>query len=751
MFVLRKLVWFTTGFVAACVLGVYIFHGAGLVFAAICSLVLGVLCLFLKKFGKQLAMILLGLVIGFGWLQLYESAYLQNARSYDGKTVDGVVEITDYSFDTNYGVGAEGRVELDGKTYRILLYISDVVGLAPAEQVQGTFHLGLTTAGGSGESTYRQGNGIILVGYAENGSRIHAPEKLPLRYYPAVLRKQIVSLLNRTFPLDTLAFARALLLGDTELLTYEEDTAFKLSGIRHVVAVSGLHVSILFSLVYTAVGKRRYLSALLGLPVLLLFCAVAGFSPSVVRACTMQALMILAMLFRRDYDPPTALCAALLVILGINPLVIQSVSLQLSAGCMIGIFLFSKPVHDWLLKGRRKEMAKGKNLVAKLIRWSAGSASVSLSAMVVTTPLCAWYFGTISLAGILTNILTLWMISGIFYGIMLACVLGCLWLPAGAFVGMVVSWPIRLVQLIALLMSKLPLAAVYTCSDYIVAWLIFCYVLIGILLLQRKKKPMLMASCVILSLLLSVGLSHLEPVMGGYIVSVIDVGQGQSILLRGRESNYLVDCGSDQPRMAADRTAQLLLSQGISSLDGIIVTHYDGDHVSGVEMLMHSIDVKTLYLPDAPDTQGYKRSLMAAFDSKICWVKERTVVESSDSHLRIYPAEAGKEGNESSLCVLFQRDNCDILITGDRSIGAEAALLAQARIPELELLVAGHHGSSGSTGFELLQKTRPKTVAISVGADNPYGHPSQKTMDRLTLFGCRVRRTDMEGTIHFRR
>ena len=110
----------------------------------------------------------------------------------------------------------------------------------------------------------------------------------------------------------------------------------------------------------------------------------------------------------------------------------------------------------------------------------------------------------------------------------------------------------------------------------------------------------------------------------------------------------------------------------------------------------------------------------------------------------------GKE-NEISMCILFQAEDCDILITGDRGVGGEQALLESYDLPELELLIAGHHGAGDASGFELLSKTKPKTVAISVGEGNPYGHPTKQVLDRLAQFGCRVLRTDQQGTIIFRR
>ena len=749
---MRKLMWFTVGFATACGTGAYILRGIGYIYLAIFGLLAGIAMLFIKKKAwKILGVILLGFGFGFGWLQGYEMLYLQSARSYDAQTVDAAVEVSDYSYDTYYGVGVDGKILLDGKTFSIRLYVNGVESLSPGDVVEGTVTLKLTADGGLAESTYHQSDGILLLGYVQDGARIKTAQQVPVRYYPVVLRKSILTLMDSLFPADTLAFAQALLLGDTENLTYEMDSVFKTSGIRHVIAVSGLHVAILFSLVYTLAGKRRFLTALLGLPVLFLFAAVAGFSPSVVRACIMQALMILALLFNREYDPPTALATAVLVILLNNPSAICSVSLQLSAGCMIGIFLFCSKIRAFLLKGKLGSVAGEKGLRGWAVRWSATCIAVTLSTMLFTTPLCAYYFGIVSLIGIVTNVLTLWMISGIFYGLILSCLLGFAWLPAGCSVAQCISWPIRLVQFIANGLGNLPIAAVYTCSDYVVIWLVVSYVLIGLFFISKNKKPVLAVLGIVLSLAACIGMSWIEPVVGNYLVTVIDVGQGQSVLLRCGGANFLVDCGGTNAQKAADQTAQLLLSQGITSLDGIIVTHYDSDHVGAVELLARRIYTGTLYLPEVTDTTGYKEILSNGFEDRIHWVQNDTLLRCLDSKIHIYIADEGKTGNEGSLCVLFQRQNCDILITGDRGAGAEAALLEKTALPDLELLVAGHHGASNSTGFALLYATRPDVVAISVSAENTYGHPAPDVLERLRLFGCEVRRTDLDGTINFRR
>ena len=104
-----------------------------------------------------------------------------------------------------------------------------------------------------------------------------------------------------------------------------------------------------------------------------------------------------------------------------------------------------------------------------------------------------------------------------------------------------------------------------------------------------------------------------------------------------------------------------------------------------------------------------------------------------------------------SLCVLFDTEKCDILVTGDRNAFGERSLLRHADIPNVDVLIAGHHGSKYSSCQELLEATRPQIVCISVGADNPYGHPAQEVLDRFSGFGCTVYRTDQQGTITIRR
>ena len=744
---MRRLVWFTIGFCFACIFGIYFLYAdALLLVAAACGGVITICLVLPKKLLHQVvACVATGCMIGAFWLWCYDAYYLSFARACDTQTRSVQVVITQYAQETQIGSSTTGEIKINGKKFTAKLYLDNADILEPGDVVEGNFMLAFCGAGGSKSAASYAAKGIFLIAYQKG--EISITQDAENIGFVQKLQMSIKQTIDKVFPDDTRAFARALLLGDSSLLPYETDTAFKVSGIRHVIAVSGLHVSILFSLVYMLMGKRRVLTALVGIPVLVIFAAIAGFTPSINRACIMQSLMILAMLFNRQYDPPTSLAFAVLVMLFVNPMTLTSVGFQLSVGCILGIFLFSRKISNYLHDEKRFGPAKGKSLRAKVTRWIIASISVTISAMIVTTPLCAVYFRMVSIAGIVTNILTLWIISFIFYGIIAACLASFVFAPLASIIAWLVSIAIRFVIWVAKCISSFPYAAVYTCSTYVVIWLVVAYILLSVFLLQKKKHPVALCSCIAATLCLALLLSWVEPRIGSYRMSVMDVGQGQCVLLQSKGKNYLVDCGGDNVAATADIAAEQLLSQGVFRLDGLVLTHYDIDHAASAMLLLSRIDVETIYLPDVEPKNTIRNKIVAAYPEKVCFVRENLDVAFSGSSITIIPAQAGIEDNDCSLCVLFQTGKCDILITGDRSTKGEHSLLASCELPDIEILVAGHHGSKTSTSLELLTATKPELAIISVGNGNRYNLPADEVVRRLQTFGCRILRTDTEGTI----
>lgn len=748
---MRKLVWFALGFGAAAAFAAFLFSGVLLLwlggFLLIGAVVL--LCVLHTNLGRALGIVLCGAAMGLLWFQGFDMLYLTAAREMDQQTAAVSVRCTDYSFDTGYGSAVDGQITISNKAYKVRVYLNDDADILPGAILHGTFLFRYTSPGGSREPTYHRGQGIFLMAYQRDEITVVDPAEASVRYFAAYLRQKLLSAIDQVFPADVAPFARALLLGDTTQLDYETQTHLMLSGIRHVAAVSGLHVSILFSLVYFISGRKRYLSAIIGIPYLLLFAALAGFSASVVRACIMQALMLVALALNKEYDPPSALGFAVIVILLTNPQSITSVGFQLSVASVSGIFLFSQRIHGYLTDSKRPWQGKNKSLRAKLVRFVSGSVSISLSAQVLTVPLTALYFGAVSLIGVLTNLLCLWAVTLLFYGILLACLMRFLYLPLGGIVADLIAWVARYILGVSSLLSKIPCSAVYTESIYIVLWLVFCYALLFVFVLTKNKRPVFLTACAVLGLCVALLASWAEPLLDHYRMTVLDVGQGQCILLQSKGKTYMVDCGGDSDDSAADKAVAMLNSQGIYHLDGLILTHNDRDHVGAVPNLLHRIPAGVVIVPTGQDENWYSQ-LRTVHNGDLFFADNNLQIQWSDVSIRIFVSQNADSKNESSLCVLFQHEKCDILITGDRSKSGELDLLQQNDIPDVEVLVAGHHGAKNATGELLLGTVKPEAAVISVSAYNNFGHPAAEVLRRLAAYGCVVYRTDLHGTVIIR-
>ena len=745
---MRKLLWFTVGFAAGCGLCASLFWQHSLVPAFVYALISSSICLALKSKNDLFripALLFSGLTLSLCWFALFRGFYLSPVQHLDGQTIRLRVTATDYSEKTDYGFSLEGIAVLEGKPYKIRVFQKDDQPFAPGEVLESDFRIRLTTPEGQKDSSYYQGNGVFLLATQKGETVRWLSDKSGFWFFPAKAARTARERIEVFFQEDTAPFAKALLLGDTSDLTYRVDTALKISGIRHLVAVSGLHVSILFGLVFLIFRTRRWLTFLISVPVLLFFAAVTGFSPSVTRACLMCGLMAFGRAVNDEYDSLTSLSFASLTMLILNPFVLFSVSFQLSVTSVMGILLFSSPIYHRLTASFPKEKMRG---IGGVIRnWFAGSVSVSVSAQLFSIPLSAYYFGTISLVGVLANLLTIWLVGPLFCGIAAVSVLGgalpllCRWL------GWLLGWPIRFVLLVAQGLAEIPFAAVYTESIFIVLWLVFSYLLFALFMLSGRKRGRYYFAASAAALMISILLSVLLPKQDTLRLHVLDVGEGQSILLQAGKQNYLIDCGGNSDTKTADKVAQTLLSQGVFRLDGVVLTHYDQDHTNGLENLLTRIQVSDFYFP----SQEENKLLCRMTDHSITLIDHDTEIPFGTGRLILLEPGNGKSDNENSMCVLFESEECVILITGDRSRTGERDLIEKYDLPQADILIAGHHGSKTSTSRELLQAVRPEIVIISAGKNNIYGHPAREVLERLAEFNCTVYRTDQQGSVLVRR
>lgn len=746
---MRRLLWFTLGFGGICLICVYFLWGRTLWFpAAICACAWILLRCIGVKWEKacSLAALFLGCCAALLWFSFFKAAYLGPVLPLDGQKVSATVTVSEYSGKSQYGDRVSGWFLWEGKPYQISLSLKKDVSLAPGDKITSEFLVRLTVPEGERESLYQSGSGLFLLGTQKSDALIDSSAADAWFLIPEKAANRLRGIMDMCLPKDAASFAKALLLGDTDGLDYETDTALKLSGIRHVAAVSGLHVGLLYGIIQTLTFRKRWLTAAVGIPVLGFFAAMAGFSPSVSRACLMTGLAMMADALLKEYDSLSALSFGALVLLFLNPFSAASVSLQLSVASVTGILLLYPGMHGWYQKKTAKLPRKG--ILGSLIRWFGSSVGISLSAMALTTPLSALYFGTVSLIAVVTNLLTLWCVVFIFCGAAFLCCAGLLWLPAGFFLGKLLVWPIRYVLLIAKVLSRFPLAAVYTRSGWITGWLVLSYLLLVVFLI-RKKNPLFYTSVCAGGLAAAIFFSWWIPRQDEFRATVLDVGQGQCILLQSHGSSYLVDCGGGSGTAAADAAAEMLLSQGVHRLDGIVLTHLDQDHINGLSYLLTRVKTHSLlFAPDEEEELIYELPLQ---DTAVSYVDSTQAIPVGSGTLTLYPPAPECKENDYCICVLFAVENYDILITGDRTATGEWDLVRSAELPYVDILIAGHHGSKYSTSQFLLDAVRPETVVISAGKNNLYGHPAPELLERLKLYHCRILRTDLDGTVVFRR
>ena len=237
-------------------------------------------------------------------------------------------------------------------------------------------------------------------------------------------------------------------------------------------------------------------------------------------------------------------------------------------------------------------------------------------------------------------------------------------------------------------------------------------------------------------------------------VVAVDVGQGAATLLHADGMTVLVDCGSYySPRGSGAAVSDAMQLYGWDTLDYVVLTHYHEDHAGGLDGLFARVRVETLLLPRATQENAALHEevirLARQYRAEVRYVDHVTSKALGNSCITIFPQLTFGQVNEEGLTVLCTLGNFDVLITGDMSASTERLLLETYTLPDIEVLMVGHHGSKFSSAEEFLKNITPEVGIISVG-ENSYGHPAQETLERLSRNGCAIYRTDRQGNITIR-
>ena len=748
---MRRLCLFSGGFAMAAALYLILLHAAPGVLLAALAAVCALLFLLRRPIAHRTAVCVLGLLAGFAWCRGYEALFLRPFASLSGETAAFSAQALAAPQTSSYGQSVSARLTLDGKSCTAVIYFDEADGeIRPGSLLSGTAKFTTAQEKHLRGKDYDLSRGVFLT--ASCRGPLHAePGRASVRLAPAMLAERLRAAIQSAFPSDTASFVQALLLGDKTGLSYADKNDLAIAGIYHAVAVSGMHVSILLGMILLLCGGNHRLAAALGLPAAAFFIVMTGAPASAVRAGVMQALVLCAPLVRRENDPPTTICAALLVLLVQNPWSLLNVGLQLSFASTTGIVFFAGGLYRSLSENRLlAHLLRKKTACSALLRAMLTALCCTISSMVFALPITAIQFGTVSLAAPVVNVMALWMLSIVFCGGMLTALLA-LALPAAAGVcAWALSWPVRLVLLIVRGAAKLPFAALYLENGYLIAAAVFLYGLALLLSLRPKAVRFWQAAAAaVLVTACCMGLSCADYALPGSSFSMLDVGQGQCLVSRSGESVSVIDCGG-QEDASGEQAARFLLARGVTQIDRIILTHFDADHCNGVRQLLRRVRVRTLYVPDLSPESGIRTKILFAAAQAGCEIRFVTDDLTLPDGMCIFAPTGSADENNAGLCVLAAGEKYDILMTGDLSEQAEYRLLSTHDLPHAAVLIAGHHGAASSTSEALLRAIKPEAVLISVGADNRFGHPADETLCRIRNAGAEVFRTDLSGTITIR-
>lgn len=738
------LLWFTAGVVPAVLLGVYLPWSAWVLPVGLGSLAAGFLFKGLKKW-PPLRRFLFGAGAILVWLAVYSALFQAPAQDLEHRTIRMEAVVTQWPEETDYGVRVPVRAgEREGRKVSALFYgPADLADLRPGDRISCVARCTPAEELGGEESLYYPSQGILLRMKGYGQVMVTRGESSSVRYALTILAGKIRAMLDQLYPPREAGFLHALLTGDKTGLEETDRNNLNRVGLGHVVVVSGLHVTFLMGFLTLFLDPKKKGQLGLLLLILVLFCLMTGNGPGTVRATVLCAMALLAQQLGRDYHSLTGLCAALLVLLAANPYAAANAGLQFSFLSTLGILLFGQ---RWSKAWLAQVPKRARRLAAPFF----GVAAISLGAMVFTVPLSAGYFGRFSLIAPLTNLMTSWAVTLAFVGGALSVAVGAVVFPLGQGLAALVGFPIRFFLGCAAQASRLGLASVDLDRGYYALWALFVYGVFLLYLLAPVpgKRPVVPVCACVVTLCLSALLTAKTVQRQDLALTVLDVGQGQSVVVTSGHARALIDCGGT--RDPGDTAATYLQSLGRSELDLLILTHFHADHAGGVLELMDRVKVRALAVPDVDRDNPLRQEITAraaAENIPVYYVTETSQVTLGRAEITLYPpVTAGKDANEQCLSVLCARKGWEALLTGDMPAAAEAKLVARENLPEVEVLVAGHHGSKQSTSQALLEAVAPETVVISVG-QNTYGHPAPETLARLSAAGAQVYRTDRQGGI----
>lgn len=600
-----------------------------------------------------------------------------------------------------------------------------------------------------------------------------------------VLKQRLRESISFLYPQEKAGVLVAMLLGDKDLLPEEIETMYRQNGISHILAISGLHISMLCMGLFGLLRKLTVplrVSVAVSVAFLVFYVVFTGASTSSIRAAVMCLVVFGAKLLRRSYDLLSSLSFAAIVVTTIRPFELTSAGFLLSFGAVLGVAI-AKEVEIRLM-----ELHEGKRpwwcifLFGGMIQW-------------VTMPVSLWFFYELSPYGIFLNLVVIPLVSLIIGGGLVSAVLGLWWtVPAKLPVGGT-HLLLEIYEWLCGITQKLPFSFVLLGRPQMWQLVVYYGLLVTVLLwffrgaageklsgsaasksseTAAQKKEVILA----VGLLCTIGILFLPSDRSTELL-FMDVSQGDGALITTPNGTVILsDCGSsDVMQLGEYRLSPVLKHKGILLVDMAVVSHLDADHISGIRDILRGMPAyegEVSFAADYSGEVGIKELVLPLVEEKSeayleleALAREKNVmvryIQAGDVLYRekeflmecLYPYHAKESDNDTSLVFLLQTPMLIAWLTGDAGTAPEEDVISRLNTVDMEslcedkfvLLKVGHHGSKTSSGREFIEFVKPAAAVISCGYHNSYGHPHAEVVERLTSSGAEVFRTDLQGAI----
>lgn len=555
--------------------------------------------------------------------------------------------------------------------------------------------------------------------------------------------------IEETFPESLFAEAQALIIGLQDHVDDEMRRAYQKLGITHLFAISGLHIGILSFLFYEGLLRlniRREFATILLMIVLPLYAILAGSAPSVWRAVIVVELIIISK-WKRQLSIDDALAISFIGFVLVEPWVIYQIGFQLSYLATASLIYSSR-------------------FLSSIASWWKQSFFITFVCQLIVYPLLLFHFYELSISSFIVNIIYVPLFSFVIIPINILLLIFS-FLPSSIVnIVFAIYEPLRLqITKGTFFLQSLPyqmwIPGKPTLLNIFIAYV---SVFVTFYFIDMREKWWK----VVLVLMLPVVFLQFQWKMNPHLViSFVDVGQGDCIVIElpYRRKVYVIDSGGvlrfQQEAWKERRTpyevgrqvvVPYLKGKGISTIDKLILSHADSDHVEGAEEILKEIRVKEIHVTPSSLMKPVMEDLLNEAKQQKVPIKEQIAGEAwhvgDVSFQYVWPFDTEYEGNNDSLVLYLKKNDFEALFTGDLEKEGEAELIERfSSLSNIDLLKAGHHGSKTSSSEEFIQKLMPIITIFCAGENNPFGHPHEEVLERFQRLGLKTITTGEVGTI----